>query len=258
MPPNAAVLGEGLLSGRQITLPLTIAVLLTGALYLTFLHFYVPGEQHSLSYRYFGNGYCQSILFTFLVGTWYALLQGLGLGVERYHLTLFHGIEARPPRGYSMACFLSGRRESGEDGFFRAARRWYGRARTESTLSRLSEHLLLLRGQQHQHNLAPLLFVVWVLPLLGFIGTVIGIGQAIGGLEQTIDASGGMRGGGLADVLGGLSFAFDTTFLGLVLVIPTMLYAMPLRAQAEKLDLRYQELLLDRLLATPEGADNTP
>lgn len=69
-------------------------------------------------------------------------------------------------------------------------------------------------------RMAPLSYAIWVLPLLGFIGTVIGISNAIGGLG-TVFAEGD-RQEALESVLGALRFAFDTTFAGLVLVIPVM------------------------------------
>lgn len=69
-------------------------------------------------------------------------------------------------------------------------------------------------------RMAPLSFAVWVLPLLGFIGTVIGIADAIGGLGTVFADSG--RDEALESVLAALRFAFDTTFAGLVLVIPVM------------------------------------
>jgi biopolymer transport protein ExbB/TolQ len=104
----------------------------------------------------------------------------------------------------------------------------------------------MLREYQHQHNLVPLQFSIWVLPLLGFIGTVVGITQAIAGLDKVLEVSRLATSGGLDKVLAGLRFAFDTTFVGLVLVIPTMLYTMPLRAKAQQLALLYHEVLLDR------------
>jgi len=69
-------------------------------------------------------------------------------------------------------------------------------------------------------RLAPLSYAIWVLPLLGFIGTVIGISDAIGDLGDVFADS--ARDEALASVLGALQFAFDTTFAGLVLVIPVM------------------------------------
>ncbi len=65
----------------------------------------------------------------------------------------------------------------------------------------MSDYFLLLRGQQHQHNFAPIGFAIWVLPLLGFIGTVVGITQAIGGLEQAVAPAAAAT--GLSTVLGG-------------------------------------------------------
>lgn len=69
-------------------------------------------------------------------------------------------------------------------------------------------------------RIAPLSYAIWVLPLLGFIGTVIGISNAIGELGQVFAQS--ARDEALSSVLGALQFAFDTTFAGLVLVIPVM------------------------------------
>lgn len=69
-------------------------------------------------------------------------------------------------------------------------------------------------------RMAPLSYAIWVLPLLGFIGTVIGISGAIGDLGAVFTNSD--RDTALASVLAALQFAFDTTFAGLVLVIPVM------------------------------------
>lgn len=72
-------------------------------------------------------------------------------------------------------------------------------------------------------RMAPLSYAIWALPLLGFIGTVIGISDAIGGLGSVFADSN--RDEALASVLAALQFAFDTTFAGLVLVIPVMALA---------------------------------
>jgi biopolymer transport protein ExbB/TolQ len=64
---------------------------------------------------------------------------------------------------------------------------------------------------------------IWVIPLLGFIGTVTGIGAAVSGLDNSLKTGAG--GGavqlteGLKQVTGGLAIAFDTTFLALVMAI---------------------------------------
>jgi hypothetical protein len=77
----------------------------------------------------------------------------------------------------------------------------------------------------------PLSYAIWLLPLLGFIGTVIGISGAIGQLGQVFaDAN---REAALAEVLSALRFAFDTTFVGLALVIPSMAFSVVLRARSD-------------------------
>jgi len=60
---------------------------------------------------------------------------------------------------------------------------------------------------------------LWAIPILGFVGTVIGLSQAIGGMNF-----GGMDDpkqmiGTLQNVTGGLGTAFDATLLGLVLAM---------------------------------------
>jgi hypothetical protein len=85
----------------------------------------------------------------------------------------------------------------------------------------LAANLFIERWQLlASRRMAPINFAIWVLPLLGFIGTVIGISDAIGSLG-TVFADGN-RAEALESVLGALRFAFDTTFAGLVLVIPVM------------------------------------
>ena len=59
---------------------------------------------------------------------------------------------------------------------------------------------------------------LWAIPVLGFIGTVLGLGQAIGEFGNTIQLADDMSQlkESLKDVTGGLATAFDTTLLGLV------------------------------------------
>ena len=63
--------------------------------------------------------------------------------------------------------------------------------------------------------------MVWAMPILGFIGTVVGISSAIGEFSTFLGVTGnqvdiGLIKERLADVANGLAFAFDTTLLGLV------------------------------------------
>lgn len=245
-PPLEIARVGGLFSERQIVLPLTVATLITLAVALTVAHFQALAVMPEGLHRYLGNGYCQVMIGLFFAITLYAALHYLGLHVERRHLQQRCGpvADSRASRWLDWLGYLSGRRADGDEDFPGVLRRWYGNARSREDFAHLSDYFLLLRGQQHQHNFAPIGFAIWVLPLLGFIGTVVGITQAIGGLEQAVAPA--EAGGSLGTVLGGLKFAFDTTFVGLVLVIPIMLYLLALRARAQKLDMVYYQILLDR------------
>ncbi|NVZ08806.1 MotA/TolQ/ExbB proton channel family protein [Allochromatium humboldtianum] len=241
----------GLFSERQIARPLIVALLITLALYPTLMHFLEPDALPDWIGRYLGNGYCRFMLALFVASALYAVLQYLGLQSERRALIGRDtpdqdGRQSVRPRLQDWIDFLSGREQADAERVPTALRHWHGRTHAREDSVHLSDYVLLVRGQQHQHNFAPIGFAIWVLPMLGFIGTVLGITQAIGGLADSVAVT-AVDGGGLGGVLGGLQFAFDTTFVGLVLVIPLMLALLVLRARAQTLDMLYYRRLLDRL-----------
>lgn len=245
----------GLFSERQIARPLLVAVLLTLALYPTLMHFLEPDALPDWIGRYLGNGYCRFMLALFVASALYVVLQYLGLQSERRQLLGRCGPDGPPAaqsRLQDWIGFLSGREHADAERVPAALRRWHDRTHAREDSVHLSDYVLLVRGQQHQHNFAPIGFAIWVLPMLGFIGTVLGITQAIGGLADSVAVT-AVDGSGLGGVLGGLQFAFDTTFVGLVLVIPLMLALLVLRARAQTLDMLYYRRLLDRLF--PDAPD---
>lgn len=74
--------------------------------------------------------------------------------------------------------------------------------------------------------------LIWTIPVLGFIGTVLGLGIAIGNFTDVISggevATGASAGGGsirekLAPVVGGLATAFNTTLVALVAAVGVQL-----------------------------------
>lgn len=80
---------------------------------------------------------------------------------------------------------------------------------------------------------APLNYAVWVLPTLGFLGTVLGISAAIGEMSGVF-SQGADRNGALSSVLTNLEFAFDTTFAGLIGAVPVMGLLIAMRVSADK------------------------
>ena len=94
---------------------------------------------------------------------------------------------------------------------------------------------------------------IWAIPILGFIGTVFGIGEAIGEFSQFIRSMDSVSLGtqmrsALGGVTSGLSVAFNTTFLALVTVIPIMIGASLLRKAEEDLLLNIEEYCLEEVL----------
>ncbi len=100
---------------------------------------------------------------------------------------------------------------------------------------------------------------IWAIPILGFIGTVIGISAAVGGfsgsLEQATDIS--VLKESLNNVTGGLATAFDTTLLALVMSMLVMFPSSSMQKSEEDMlnsvDEYCNENLLKRLNDGNEG-----
>ena len=81
---------------------------------------------------------------------------------------------------------------------------------------------------------APLLATLWLLPLSGFIGTVLGMAAAISSFDEIIASLGGDL-SALTPAVAGLATAFDTTLLALVLVVPLKLAQVTLDGRDRRL-----------------------
>ena len=92
---------------------------------------------------------------------------------------------------------------------------------------------------------------LWAIPILGFIGTVLGLSQAIGSMDLSDAKDVDKIIGSISKVTGGLGTAFDTTLLGLVLA---MVLQFPMSSLAKQeddnlnnIDAFCNEVLLPRL-----------
>lgn len=74
---------------------------------------------------------------------------------------------------------------------------------------------------------------LWAIPILGFIGTVMGLSDAVGSLAMGDNTDPEALKGTINNLTGGLGVAFDTTLLGLILSI---LMSFPLAAVQKKED----------------------
>lgn len=87
----------------------------------------------------------------------------------------------------------------------------------------------------HQTSFATLGGFLWAIPVLGFIGTVLGLASAIGNFSSLLDKQSDVSGivGSLKEVTGGLSTAFETTLLALVVALVIQLW-MTAQKKAEE------------------------
>jgi hypothetical protein len=179
--------------------PVLMAILLAVACVsgLSFAYAAADPESTSLVKRLTGNWMCRVILTFGLAAAFYGMLELVG---SRYDAS-----GRRPAMPW-----LFGRGERGV-----SAENW--RALNEQ-------------------RIAPVGFAVFALPLLGFIGTVVGISGAIGELAGLFE--GEDRTAALALVLLELRFAFDTTFAGLVGVLPVAFLGMLIRNAAADVEAR--------------------
>jgi biopolymer transport protein ExbB/TolQ len=107
---------------------------------------------------------------------------------------------------------------------------------------------------------------IWAIPILGFIGTVIGLSDAVGGLQSagvSDDVTGALQ-AAMTQVTRGLATAFDTTLVALVMAILLLFPMESLRrieyAMLDRIEQFANESLLRRLSdrqATPD-ADHLP
>jgi hypothetical protein len=93
--------------------------------------------------------------------------------------------------------------------------------------------------------------LVWAIPILGFIGTVQGLGQAVSGLSASVTGSSEMAQvrqsiGAMTDSLG---TAFDTTFLALILVALVMFPLVNVQRREENLLVEIDTYVDDALIS---------
>ena len=94
---------------------------------------------------------------------------------------------------------------------------------------------------------------LWAIPIMGFIGTVLGISKAIGGFAVVLQAGSGDGGTdslmeGLNPVLGSMGMAFDTTLLALVFSIILAFPASALQGKEEDVVTDVDEYCIDNFL----------
>lgn len=94
-------------------------------------------------------------------------------------------------------------------------------------------------AETHQSNVR---FLAWLIPSIGFIGTVIGIGQSLGMAEKASDPE------VMGEITNAMEVAFDTTLVALVLSIPIMWYYHRLQETEERFYLKLKDYVMENLV----------
>ncbi len=93
--------------------------------------------------------------------------------------------------------------------------------------------------------------LIWAIPILGFIGTVVGLGSAVSGFSDFLAGGAGLEEiqAAIGDVTMGLGMAFDTTLLALILSVILMFPLSVVQRREENLFGEIDNYLDDMLLS---------
>jgi len=96
---------------------------------------------------------------------------------------------------------------------------------------------------------------IWAVPILGFIGTVLGIGQSVAGFSESVAAASDLSvmKDSIGTVTSGLGVAFDTTLLALVMSILIMFPTSSLQKVEEDHLARVDDYCQRHLVARLDG-----
>ncbi len=120
--------------------------------------------------------------------------------------------------------------------------------RAKATEFALDDSSFYLSASESSYSVPRIL--VWAIPLLGFIGTVVGISKAVSGFSGFLQDAGDVEQikEGIGTVTGGLAVAFDTTLLALLLSVLVMIPLVLIERYESSLLLGIDIFINDKLL----------
>jgi biopolymer transport protein ExbB/TolQ len=104
----------------------------------------------------------------------------------------------------------------------------FGATRNVQDVSSVVNSLCEAEAERLESELAMLRYIAWVIPSVGFIGTVRGIGQALGQAHRAVE-------GDIAGVTENLGIAFNSTLVALLISIVVMFLVHQLQLLQERL-----------------------
>lgn len=96
-------------------------------------------------------------------------------------------------------------------------------------------------GERMESELSIIRYIAWAIPSVGFIGTVRGIGDALGQAHRAVE-------GDITGVTSSLGVAFNSTFIALVISIILMFFIHQLQLMQERLVLDCERYIDNRMI----------
>ena len=104
----------------------------------------------------------------------------------------------------------------------------FGSTRNVQDVSSVANSLFESEGEKLESELSMIRYIAWAIPSVGFIGTVRGIGQALGEAHRAVE-------GDIAGVTENLGVAFNSTLVALLISIVVMFLVHQLQLLQERL-----------------------
>lgn len=120
----------------------------------------------------------------------------------------------------------------------------FSATRNVQDVSTAARHVCESEGERMESELSIIRYIAWAIPSVGFIGTVRGIGDALGQAHRAVE-------GDITGVTSSLGVAFNSTFIALVISIVLMFFVHQVQLMQERLVLdneRYVDHWLIRRL----------
>ena len=124
----------------------------------------------------------------------------------------------------------------------------FGSTRSIQDVSNVIKDMCTAEGERLESELTIVRYIAWAIPSIGFLGTVRGIGEALGQAHKAVS-------GDIAGVTVSLGVAFNSTFIALVVSILLMFLLYQLQLMQDRLVLdtqNYCDNYLVRHLQVPD------
>lgn len=130
-----------------------------------------------------------------------------------------------------------------------AALERFGSTRSLQDVSSLANSLCESENERLESELSMIRYIAWAIPSVGFIGTVRGIGLALGEAHRAVE-------GDIAGVTENLGVAFNSTLIALVISIVVMFLVHQLQLLQERLVFDSQTYVDHNLIRHMQGRDS--